>query len=112
MNTPPYIHSHKYVFFPPDAANSQRIGTWRLETEHKRVLLQGVILTSRAHIMTALAIRFAPTIDMSHALVSTMKHTLAHSELYQFVRLIPPSFLPWLIQEFGIKGVSFFSVPC
>ena len=74
---------------PPDATNTQRVGIWRLETEHKRVL-QGVILTPRAHIMAALAIRFAPTIDdTSHALVSAMKHTLAHSELYQFVRLIP-----------------------
>ena len=88
---------------PPDAANTQRVGIWRLETEHKRVL-QGVIITPRAHIMAALAIHFAPTIDTSHAIVPTMEHTLAHSELYQFIRLIPPSFLQWLIQEFDIKG--------
>ena len=38
------------------------------------------------HIMTALALHFAPTIDTSHALaVSAMEHTLAHSELYKFV---------------------------
>ena len=93
------FHEHTPIYtlpqirvLPPDAANTQRVGIWRLETEHKRVL-QGVILTPRAHIMAALAIRFAPTIDTSHALVSTMKHTLAHSEPYQFVRLIPPSFL-------------------
>ena len=74
------------------ATNTQRVGIWRLETEHKRAL-QGDILTPRAHIMAALAIHFAPTIDTSHALVSTMEHTLAHSELYQFIRLTPPSFL-------------------
>ena len=93
------IHTLPQVrVLPPDAANTQRVGIWRLETEHKRVL-QGVILTPRAHIMAALAIHFAPTIDTSHALVSTMEHTLAHSELYQFIRLIPPSFLQWLIQK-------------
>ena len=57
--------------------------------------------------MAALAIHFAPTVDTSHALVSTMEHTLAHSELYQFIRLIPPSFLQWLIQEFDIKGEAY-----
>ena len=64
---------------------------------------------NRAHIMAswlaaALVIHFAPTIDTSHALVSAMEQTLEHSELCQFVRLIPPSFLRWLIREFGIKG--------
>ena len=57
--------------------------------------------------MTALALHFAPTIDTSHALVSAMEHTLVHSELYQFVRLTPPSFLRWLIQEFDIKGEAY-----
>ena len=90
----------------PDAANTLRVGIWRLETEHKRVL-RGVMLTPRAHIMTALALHFAPTIDTSHALVYAMEHTLAHSELNQFVRLIPPSFLRWLIQEFDIKGQAY-----
>jgi len=90
---------------PPDAANTLRVGIWRLETEHKRAL-RGVMLTPRAHIMTALAaLHFAPTIDTAHALVPAMEHaSLAHSELCQFVRLIPPYFLRWLIQEFGIKG--------
>ena len=54
-----------------------------------------------------MAIHFAPTIDTSHALVSAMEHTLAHSELCKFARLIPPSFLRWLIQEFGIKGEEY-----
>jgi len=88
--------------------NTLRAGIciWRLETEHKRVL-GGVLLTSRAHIMAALALHFAPTIDTSHALVSAMEHTLVHSELYQFVRLTPPSFLRWLIKEFDIKGEAY-----
>ena len=39
---------------PPDATSTRRVGIWRHETEHKRVL-RGVMLTPRAHIMTALA---------------------------------------------------------
>ena len=79
---------------PPDATTStQRVGIWRLETEHKRVL-RGVLLTPKAHIMTALALQFAPTtlttIETSHALLPAMEHTLTYSELYPFARLIPP----------------------
>ena len=106
MNTPP-IHTLPQIrVLPPDAANTQRVGIWRLENEHKRVL-RGVVLTPRAHIMAALATHFAPTVDTPHVLVSTMEHVLAHSELYQSVRLIPPSFLRWLIQEFNIKGEAY-----
>ena len=36
-----------------------------------------------------------------------MEHTLKYSELYQFVRLIPPPLLQWLIQEFDIKGEAY-----
>ena len=87
----------------PDAANTLRVGIWRLETEHKRVL-RGVMLTPRAHIMTALALHFAPTIDTSHALISAMEHTLAHSELYQFVRLIPRLFFGGSYKNLALKA--------
>ena len=97
----------KMRVLPPDATSTQRVGIWRLETEHKRVL-RGVMLTPRAHIMAALALHFAPTIDTSHSLISAMEHALTYSELYQFVRLIPPSLLQWLIQEFAIKGEALF----
>ena len=65
------------------------------------------MLTSRAHIITALALHFAPTVDASHVLVSSMTHALKHSEMYQLVRLVSPTLLRWLIEEFDIKGEAY-----
>ena len=65
------------------------------------------MLTPRAHIMTTLALHFAPAIDTPHILISAMEHALSHTELYQFLRLTPPSLLQWLIREFDIKGEAY-----
>ena len=84
------IHTLPQVrVLPPDAANTQRVGIWRLEIEHKRVL-RGVMLAPRAHIMTALALHFAPTIDTSCALISAMEHTLKIINTFRTIPICSP----------------------
>ena len=105
MSALPYMYCHRPSF--PHMAK-----TWPGASGCGNVALMinvpcAIVLVDRAHILTDLAIQFAPQADLAHVITSIMNHVVAHPDLYRYVRLTPPALLLWLVREFDIKGEAF-----
>ena len=106
MSALPYMHYHKPSFPRTDKTWLGVLGCGIVVLEDQRVL-RAVILADRAHILTDLAVQFAPQVNLAHVITSVVNHVIAHPDLYQYVRVTPPALLLWLVREFDIKSEAF-----
>ena len=101
------IHALPQTIIPPHGQDvARRFGVWDCGPGDQRVL-RAVILADRAHILTDLAVQFAPQVNLAHVITSVVNHVIAHPDLYQYVRITPPALLLWLVREFDIKSEAF-----
>ena len=98
------IHALPQTIIPPHGQDvARRFGVWDCGPGDQRVL-RAVILADRAHILTDLAVQFAPQVNLAHVITSVVNHVIAYPDLYQYVRITPPALLLWLVREFDIKA--------
>ena len=67
---------------------ARRFGVWDCGPGDQRTL-HAIVLADRAHILTDLAMQFAPQVNLAHVITTIVHHAIAYPELYQYVRLTP-----------------------
>ena len=82
------VHTLPQNTIPPyDQDTARRFGEWDCGPGDQRIL-RAIVLADRAHILTDLAIKLAPQVDLAHVITTIVIHVIAHpDDLFQYAHL-------------------------